>query len=229
MRTEQEVNEYRIHALDRYAEKGEEGEARARYETACWESGIPKTFWLVSSAKVKHNTDVFEDVIETYRKRWRKAIKHGYSLLLTGDNGSGKSMFLSYLLTQAIKRDQTAYYTTLAQLDIDIKQSFRSPEREVRLQSLLESDFVAIDEVGKENFKPDSFTTMRFELLMKQRYDDGEPLLLASNVDHDAVCEMYGSSIESMLEGRYQTVSLDPGDFRKTSAASMRKDMGYGL
>lgn len=224
MRSEHEVEQFRAAMLEKY--DGIE-DSPVAYEVQCYEAGIPRTFWAVQSKDVVRNNEVFKEVIEPYRKRHLKALRNGYSLFLLGDNGSGKTMFACYLLTQAIKRGQSAYYTTLAQMDIDIKSGFRDRATEERLTALLESDFVVIDECGKETHKIDSYTTMRFELFLKQRYDDGEPVILISNIDHEAFVKMYGSSVESMLEGRYRTVTLDPGDFRKVMKRKMKSDMGY--
>jgi len=65
-----------------------------------------------------------------------------------------------------------------------------------------------------------------FEALLKQRYDDGYPTFLASNLDYDVLVETYGPSVQSIWEGRYHQVRLDGGDFRKKAASKMRKDMG---
>lgn len=202
-------------------------EAEAHYSRTCWESGIPRMFWGVTSDDITFNRSAFEGAVKPYLRRYATAHKHGYGLLLMGDNGTGKTTFISWILTQLVKRNLSVYYTTLAQLDIDIKRGFKDGEAERRLEHLLSSDWVAIDEVGKEHFRSDSYLNTRLELLLKQRYDDGEPVLLATNVDYGDLCEMYGPTVASMLEGKYQPIMLDPGDYRKSTASRMRSDMGF--
>lgn len=223
MRQQSEVDTFSTMMSEKYGRESPEAE----YAINCWESCIPKTFWNISSKDVTHNVDVFKKVVVPYRKKWKTARRNGYSLLFTADNGSGKSFFISYILTQMIKRGLTAYYTTLTQLDIDIKRGFRDKDSDLRLEEMLESDFLAIDEIGKESFKTDSYISTRLEHLLKKRYDDSEPVLLASNISHDDLIKMYGSTFESILDGKYRTVSLDPGDFRKSTRAKMKVDMGY--
>lgn len=223
MRTEEDVETYREVLITKFGEL----HPLVAYHTACYESCIPKIFWGVRSDDVTHNREVFDAIVEPYRKNWRAALIRGYSLLFLGDNGTGKTMFVSFLLTQAIKRGLTSYYTTFAQLDRDIKRGFRNSEAESRLDSMLDSDFVCIDEVGKEHFKEDSYLNSQFEMILKRRYDDAEPMMLCSNTDFETLCKLYGSSIESMFDGKYQTVSLEPGDFRKSMKAKMKTDMGY--
>src|SRR6185436_11388628 len=106
--------------------------------------------------------------VQRYCARRRRVLSNGYSLLLMGDNGVGKTMLLSYVLTQMIRRGSTVYYTTLAQLDADIKRGFNDVEAERRLEFLLESDFLAVDEIGKEHFKTESYLNTRLEALLKR-------------------------------------------------------------
>jgi len=223
MRSEREVDAFRAGLIERF---GDDGDKRVAYYTACYEACIPRTFWDVAGADVTYNIDAFKGVILRYTSKWKRALRHGYSMLLVGDNGTGKTMFVSFVLTQMIKRGVTVYYMTLAQLDIDIKRGFKDGNAEARLELLLGADFLAIDEMGKEHFKADSFLTTRLELLLKRRYDDGEPTVLASNLGCQRLVEMYGPTIESMLDGKYATCQLESGDFRKSVRTRMKKDLG---
>lgn len=220
MRTEPEVARFRDLALQRWSE------VEAEYYTACFDACVPRTFWDVSAKDVKHNREVFDNVVRKYCAKRKKAQRHGWSLLLFGDNGVGKTMFLSFVLTQMLKRGCGAYYTSLAQLDVDIKRGFNDPMAEARMAELVTSDFLAIDELGKEHFRQDSYLNTRLELILKTRHDEGDPTLLATNLDYDALVEMYGPSVQSMLEGKYHTAQLESGDFRKSISTRMRKDMG---
>lgn len=199
------------------------------YYTHCYEACIPKLFWDVERSDVSHNKAVFDKVVAKYCSRRKKAMRHGYGLLFTGDNGVGKTMFISYILTQMIKRGCSVYYTTLPQLDIDIKRGFNDREMDKRLTQHLGSDFIAVDEIGKEHYKSESYLNTRFELLLKTRHDDGDPTLLASNMDYKALGEMYGASIQSMWDGRYVAVAMESGDFRKTLQARAKTDLGIKL
>ena len=199
------------------------------YYTTCYEACIPKLFWDIERSHVSHNKGTFDKVVAKYCARRKKAMRHGYSLLFTGDNGVGKTMFISYILTQMIKRGCSVYYTTLPQLDIDIKRGFNDREMEKRLTQYLGCDFIAVDEIGKEHYKSESYLNTRFELLLKTRHDDGDPTLLASNMDYGSLCGMYGASIQSMWDGRYIAVGMESGDFRKTIQARAKTDLGIKL
>lgn len=224
MRTLDELERFQLQISTEAIEQ-----ALTEYYSACFEACIPKLFWDVERSDVSHNKGAFDKVVAKYCAKRKKAMRNGYGLLFTGDNGVGKTMFISYILTQMIKRGCSVYYTTLPQLDIDIKRGFNDREMDKRLTQYLGSDFIAVDEIGKEHYKSESYLNTRFELLLKTRHDDGDPTLLASNMDYGALCGMYGASIQSMWDGRYIAVAMESGDFRKTLQARAKTDLGIKL
>lgn len=221
MRTEVEVEQFLAHVLQKYPEE------QAMYYARCYDACIPKLFWDVRGDQVVHNKGVFRDIVLRYCQKWRRALKHGYGLMLIGDNGTGKTMFLSFVLTQMIKREASVYYTTLPQLDVDIKRGFRDKEIEARLVEMFDSDFVVIDEVGKEYKAKEAYIKTRFELAVKARYDNGDPTLFGSNYSLSSLVEEYGSSVASMWKGRTKVATLAFGDQRKLTTKKMEEDMGF--
>lgn len=206
--------------------RGEGTPQRLAYERAMFEGCVPQLYWLVSQSDVKHNVDPFRSIVLPYKRKMRTAYKNGYGLLFMGDNGTGKTMFISYLLGRAVSKGFSIYYTTLKRLDLNIKRGFDDPAAARRLRAALGADFLAIDELAKEHAKSD-FLTSELEDLLKGRYDDGYPTLLASNLNYNDLSEMYGPTISSMLDGRYQRVELSGGDYRQKIAGAMRTAMGY--
>lgn len=223
MRSAREVEQF----ASQLAEDDKTPDEAVNYYVGCYEACVPKKFWDVSSEKISHNKAVFNKIVLKYCSHRRKAMRNGWGLIFTGDNGVGKTMFMSFILTQMIKRGCSVYYTTIAGLDKDIKSGFNDPEAARRLDWLLDSNFIAIDELGKEHFKADSFLNMRLEQLLKQRCDDNDPVLLASNLSYNVLCEVYGPSMSSIFDGQYAKASMQPSDFRKIVAENMKRDLGF--
>lgn len=236
MRSEEEVEEFKRQALNLTAKcklcKGLnpvcECYYRAQVETEAYEACIPRDFWHTKAKEITHNKPAFDGPVTRYCAALKRAAGKGYGLAFLGDNGVGKSMFISWVLMAAIRTGHTTYYTTMPQLDHDIKRGFTDREVAARLEVMLTSDFLAIDEMGKERHKRDSgFNLVQIERILKKRYDDSMPVLIATNLDMDGVVEFYGSTIGSILKGKYELVNMEPGDHRETMAKKMRSDMGY--
>lgn len=236
MRSEVEVNEFEAVALPRYTSKCKKCGGTDR-NCSCWkqyrrmvrayEACIPRDFWDVTPSDITHNEAVFKELIQVYASRLGRALKGGYGLILLGDNGVGKTIMMSYVLMRAIDTARTVYYTTMPQLDWDIKSGFSDPKAARRLQWLLTSDFLCIDELGKERKKRDSsFSDQQIERILKQRFDDSQPVLIGTNLSAKGLEEAYGGTIGSILHGKFQTAQLEPGDFRDKIHKRMTKDMG---
>jgi DNA replication protein DnaC len=196
------------------------------------EASIPQNFFHVHTKYVRMNENAFNGTVAPYVAKLRKARLKGYSIVFTGDNGVGKTMQTCYILLEAIKKGFTAYYTTLPQLDHDIKLGWRNKAIEERLEWLLTSDFLAIDELGKEKYKAPAgssdYINTQIERILKSRCDNCMPVILATNLTVNEMGEVYGQSVKSMISGRFHVCSLKPGDYRKTLQKEMRRDMGYG-
>jgi DNA replication protein DnaC len=237
MRTESEVLDFRAQAFHKYVSKckicnGESLKCQCRknldYAISAYEACIPRDFWNIKEEKITHNRSQFELLIKPYVVNLNKALKNGYGMLFTGDNGVGKTFFMSYILCEAIKKGRTAYFTNMPDLDYNIKRGFNDKHIEERLRYMLTSDFVAIDEMGKERFKKDpKYMDAQVERIMKKRIDDSLPMLLATNMSELLMKEVYGSTVSSMLTGKFKTVIMQPGDLREHIAERMEQEI-YG-
>lgn len=223
MKSEEEVEEYTKYAKSL-------GEKKSRFLIEAFEGCVPREFWNITKESVKHNIETFEKIILKYCKRMNVAHKKGYSLCLLGNNGVGKTYFISYILTTAIKKGRTVYYTTMPELEHNIKRGFDDKKISRYLERLLTSDFLAIDEVGKEQRKKGKVATFmdtQVERILKKRFDDSAPVLLGSNLSFSDLVNLYGSSVKSILMGKYQLAQLDGGDYRAVLARRMRQEMGF--
>ena len=237
MRTQDEVEDFKTKIFQKYVLKcklcaGTDSECFCRKKSsivlAAYEACVPQDFWFVSESDVKHNRTVFDNTVIPYVRNLKTALRKGYGLLFLGDNGVGKTYFMSYILMKAIRKGRSVYFTTMPTLDYNIKRGFKDAGIEDRLNWMLTSDFVAIDELGKERSKSDNkYMDSQVERILKQRFDDGNPMLLSANMDAESLETAYGPTIASMLVGKFQTVVMEPGDFRESVRKRMIKEMKY--
>lgn len=212
-------------------------ECRKRFalETRCFEACIPESFWWADRKDVHHNCEIFDELIVPYVRKVPVAHREGAGLFLYGTNGCGKSMFLSWILTRIARSGKfTCYYTTMPQLakDLSLTWSDKSGEAAKRLAYYQSSDFVVIDELGKERARAgDSFARVELERWAKDRFDKCQPTLWAANVapsdlEKDPEKGGYGETIISLIEGRCKVVPMEPGDFRK---GALRSTIGSAM
>lgn len=222
MRFEYEVQEFA--ARIKFDLPPEEAQVQVELFRAC----VPVDFWLVCDQDVTHNRKVWEDFVLPYCEALHVARRRGYGLHLEGDNGVGKTMFAAYVLGCAIRAGYTAYYTTVLDLNFDLRRGLDNREVMERMDQLLEMDFLALDELTKEQYKEgDSWMRTHVERVLKFRHDNNLPTVVAANAGLDQIGEAYGPTVRSVLVGKYQRVLFEPGDFRDRIQKRMRKEMRF--
>lgn len=200
------------------------------FETEVYESCVPSMFFRVADSDVQHNRPVWEKLIQPYVTNLKYARKTGASLYFEGDNGTGKTMFMCYVLMEAMRKNYNAYYTTVPDLISDLQISFSDPGFRSELEDeLLYSDFLGLDELGRESFKDgDTWSTVQINRILKYRSERHLPTIVATNANLEQVTNLYGHATESVLTGYlYRTAMFSPGDYRKKLIGTLDEGMGY--
>jgi DNA replication protein DnaC len=168
-------------------------------------------------------------LILVYSKKLKVARKNGYGLYLEGDNGVGKTMFMSYVLVEAVRYGYSAYYSTTSDLEHTMQQGFSDRAIAERMEEMLWSDFFGLDELGGEQVKAGStWAKMQVERVLKFRLDNRLPTVVATNSSTRKILNCYGPSVSSVLNGNsYQRVLFENGDCRKEGREKMRSEIGY--
>jgi DNA replication protein DnaC len=238
MRTKSEIYEFEKIVRRKYIDKCDKCggidlkcgcNKKFRIAVGKYEACIPRDFVDIDPKTIKRNKNVFKNIILKYVESINLALKHGYGLLLTGDNGTGKTYFMSYISNKAVESGRTVYYTTLLQLEYLIKCGFSDKEVSNRLSWMLTSDFLILDEVGKEKQTNNkrSYMDTQVERILRQRYDNNFPVLMGTNLSIDGLKKAYGSTIGSMITHKSKIAQMSPGDFRIKLGKKMSEEMGF--
>jgi DNA replication protein DnaC len=173
--------------------------------------GIPKLFYYQELSDfigiapktlleryVGHIHDMYEDCV---------------NLTLLGPNGAGKSLFASIVLKNAYRHRYTARFITVAEL---ISLTFKKNKDEKEIEELLRinnSDFLCLDEFGKENhFETGSDLKLLIEI-MKYREKKGLPIIICTNMPIEAIEKRYGNTVLSLIKQSVQ-IEFDEDDMR---------------
>jgi len=236
MRTENEIkifNEYLNTSLKRCnkcrgADKNCKCFSKIKIKSELYKACVPKKFWFVPEDHITCDKRLSKSAIGFYAKNLNKVFKNGYGLFFCGLNGVGKTTSGAYILEHVIKKGRTVYYTTAVDLDRNFKRGFENKDLLKRINFMLSSDLIFLDEMGKESVS-NKKTWINGEIgrFLKQRYDNGKPTILATNLGFNSFYNLYGSTVKSMISGRYRSVIFPTFDYRTIDNSKMVEDMEY--
>ena len=201
---------------------------------------VPQEFWNLEFPDMRYNLEVLRGPIAQYVGRdehgtvgvplntggLNYAMRTGASLYMFGANGTGKTTYGCYVLMEVARRRRySIYYTTLMSLHTARTNSFASRKGDADLErTLKEVDFLFLDELMKERVgNVDTAVRVLLEDVLKSRYQDRRPTIVASNVEFGQIALStsdggYGASIASMMNGaRYGHITFEPGDNREAT------------
>ena len=139
------------------------------------------------------------------------------NLILYGSNGSGKTYLSSLVVKEAYRRRYTSFMVTLKSF---IDMHFKRDKDELiaeKLDEIVNSEFLVIDEVGKETFDKSQFNITVFEELLRERDTQGKPTIICTNLpleERGGLYEQYGKSIQSLIDGNFIKVKFESEDNR---------------
>lgn len=145
-------------------------------------AGIPTIYWSSSFKDFVGDVN-FGDLFREKLKDINKIYDQGQSMMLVGSLGVGKTYSICCLLKLAIVNDYNSIYTTMA----DIVNRVIKDNSGEYLQSLLDADFLAIDELDPRWIFPSEKSEQLFgstmEHLLRSRFQNGLPTIMCSNAD----------------------------------------------
>lgn len=181
--------------------------------------GVPREFTDATFGQYDFGEE-YNDLLRRYLENIPLMFSDGINLLFYGPNGTGKTWISSLIVKEAYIRRYSTYRVTLQEL---IDMTFKNDENtEFRLHRIVTSEFLAIDEIGKEIFHKNQYNIIRLEEILRKRETLGRPTIVCTNLQIDDLTTIYGSSISSLLMGSYIQLLMDGEDNRSSALSEKR-------
>ena len=174
---------------------------------------VPPEFWGADQIRFTQNREQRRRVLAySGDHEWRS----GAGLILTGENGTGKTVCGCTVLIRVADHKKTVGYITSHDLISSIIRAESDREFGEWYKGLIGSYCLVIDELGKEHRKEGSdwvFTGL--DDVLRRRRGMNLPTILISNFTLAQMVKTYGESFASIRRGWLEVVRFDSGDFRK--------------
>lgn len=155
---------------------------------------------------LKSSEPFIKNRMSRYVSKLDKVLENNYSLILFGPNSKGKSFIANYLLLKAYKEGYTVHNIQMRELSkIYNKEHFTQDE--TLYEEIVNSEFLVIDEMGKEPSTSNSLAAC--EEILKYRSRMGLVTILVTNLgvkEKNGVSgfkNRYGTSVTHILYKDY--------------------------
>jgi DNA replication protein DnaC len=177
---------------------------------------VPRRFWHVDPGRIPPSARTY---IDKYVEIIDKSINSGYSLLLSGPNGIGKTCAAVYLLKEARRRGCPGFFlrcSDLVSASFDKQMFSDSMSVSKRLSTV---GFLVMDELGKENKSQSGVIERIIDSLLRSRSSNLLPTIITTNEDADGLIGRYSLSMFSIFTESFLFVDMDGEDQRSSNGA----------
>lgn len=168
---------------------------------------------------LSNKTGLYNHILNDYLDNIDLAYKKGLSFIFYGPNETGKTFSGCHVLAESIFSGYSGYYIDIRDyVNIRNKVYFNNVSQYQDYLNIIEqSDFLVLDELGKESTVSDAFIGT-LEHIIKTRSESNLPTILISNLDiRDKTLEdRYGYSVLNALFEQYKCFQFSKrGKFRQ--------------
>lgn len=135
------------------------------------------------------------------------------NVLLYGDNGLGKSMLMNLAMKDFIAKGKEVYVIDFRNL---VKEYTRSWRDEGKLGRIMMSDYLAIDDLGKEFSAGDvskELATTALDYVLRYRFQRKLSTWLTFNMKLNEISDCYTPHIASLLKRSSIAIAFEGEDF----------------
>ena len=154
--------------------------------------GIPIQYQGLTWNNYQFPSEALAKVLKGYTEHCDEMFEDNINLLLTGNNGVGKTYVSSIVLQYCYERYYSTRMITFKDL---ISKSFNGDDT----SEYWSTEFLVIDELGAEVSLKSNAEKSLIEDLLKYRFAKGLPTIICSNLDKATLKTRYGNTLYSML------------------------------
>lgn len=177
-------------------------------------SGIGVNYQRLDWGDYEGNQDVLRG-IGKYIDNAQGFLRQGMGLYLSGDVGVGKTMLLNLVLKDLVKVGYSCFATTFAQMIEMYTAGWTDKDEKAWFQrKFLNSQFLLLDDVGKERDTKIALNETTFDAVLRQRVTDGRPTFISTNPNASDMEERYGKPILSLIREQSLEEVVNGDDYR---------------
>ena len=161
------------------------------------------------------NDDAAKKKIKHYLSKIVSAQKDGVGLYLWGTNGVGKTLCMNLAFKDLMNERKTVHIITLSSIITLFTASWYDEEKKQLLYGkILNSDFVGIEEIGKEFKSATDLGSVVLDSIVKYRVQRQLPTWATSNKAPTEITSVYTEDIASMFKESCVHIQMLGKDFR---------------
>lgn len=152
--------------------------------------------------------------VTKYMENLQKHRKKGIGLYLYGNPGTAKTVLGCIVLMNALRRKYTCYFTNADHyLELSVTRKDDAEAREI-VKQLSNTDFLLIDDLGREYRDKGGFVESHLDELLRNRADNLLPTLITTNKKQDDLAQN-NSRLLSLFHEHFITIPFTTKDYRK--------------
>ena len=155
------------------------------------------------------------NLCQRYSGNWQKVRENGYSILMFGNPGTGKS-HLACSIVRSLLPGITALYTRVPDLISYIRSQWRSDSQESEHSAkrrFIDLDLLVLDEIGVQAGSSNE-QNLLFEVI-DARLSENKPTIFITNLMPKALADVLGDRVMDRINGKSYAMQFTGDSFRK--------------